>query len=60
MVELCAGLGQEHPEGELQPSDTETVLAFWHDSDMMAMTHHLNVAMVWQGKPIMLFILPEG
>ena len=27
-VKLCVGLGQEHPAGVLQLSDTETVIAF--------------------------------
>ena len=57
-VNLCVGLGQEHPEGVLQLSDTETVLAFWCNSNIMATIHCLIAATVWQGEPIMLHILP--
>ena len=45
MVRLCVGLVQEHPKGVLQLSDTETVLAFWCDSDMITAMCHLTVAM---------------
>ena len=38
--------------------DTETVLAFWSDSNMMAAMHCLTAAMVWHGEPIKLHILP--
>ena len=57
MVELCIGLGQEHPEGVLQLSATGKVLAFWCQSDIMATPHHLTAAMVWQGDPIIICIL---
>ena len=58
MVKLCVGLGQEHPKGMLQLSDTEVVLAFWHNTDMMAMTHCLTAIKLWWGTPVMLNILP--
>ena len=44
VVELCVGLDQEHPEGVLQLLDTEAVLAFWHNTNMMAIMHHLMAA----------------
>ena len=60
MVKLCIGLGQEHPEGVLQPSDTEVVLTFQCDTDIMAVMCSLTAAMVWWGEPIMLHIpLPK-
>ena len=58
MVKLCMALGKEHPEGMLQLSDTEILLAFQHKSNMMTMMHHLTAAAVWWGRPIMLHILP--
>ena len=58
MVEFCVGLGQEHPEGVLQLSDTEAFLAFKCDSHMVSAMCNLTAAIVWQGKPIMLHILP--
>ena len=58
MVTLCIVLGQEHPEGVLQVSDTETVLAFQCVSNMMAMMCHLTAAMIWWDEPIVLCILP--
>ena len=33
-VELCIGLGQEHPEGVCLLLDTEAVLAFWCESNL--------------------------
>ena len=56
MVKLCVGFGQEHPEGVLQLSDTETVLAFWCNSNMIATLHHLAASMVWCGNAIKLHI----
>ena len=58
MVKLCVGLGQDHPEGVLQLSDTETVLAFQYGSDMMATMCCLTVATVWHGEPIKLCTCP--
>ena len=58
MVKLCIGLGQEPPEGVLQLSNTEAVLAFQCYTNMMAALHHLTTVKVWQGKPIVLHILP--
>ena len=57
-VKLCIGLGQEHPGGVLQLSDTKTVLAFPSNSDIMAASCHLAVATVWHGNPIKLHIWP--
>ena len=58
VVQLCIRLGQEHSKGMLQLFDTEAVLAFQHDTDMMAMKHHLRAAKVWWGELVMLHILP--
>ena len=58
VVELCIRLGLEHPEGVLWLMDTEAVLVYWYESDMIAVVHHLTLAMVWQGKPIRHCILP--
>ena len=58
MVKLCVALGQEHPEAVLQILDTEAVLIFWHNTDMMDMIHCLTAAKVWQGESIVLHILP--
>ena len=61
MVQLCIGLDQEHPEDVLQLSDTEAFLAYWCETDMMAMMCHCITARVWEGEPIMLCILlPKG
>ena len=57
VVEVCAGLGQENPKGVLQLLDTEAVLAFWCDTDMMAAMHNLMATKLWWGKPIILHIL---
>ena len=51
-------LGKNHPEGLLEPLDTEAVLAFQCNTDMMAMMHSITTAMVWGGEPIVLCILP--
>ena len=56
--ELFVGLGQEHLEGVLQLSDTETALAFPSGSNMMVTSCHFAVAMAWHGKPIKLCIWP--
>ena len=58
IAELCVGLAQEHPRGVLWLFDTEAVLAFQCQSNMMAPKCHLTVAMIWWGKPIILHILP--
>ena len=58
MVELCVGLGQEHPEGVLHLPDTKEVLAFQCNSNMMATMCCVTVTMVWQGEPVVLHILP--
>ena len=55
-VKLCMGFGQEHPEDVLQLSDTETVLAFQCDYNMMATMCHLTAAMVWHGEPVKLHV----
>ena len=57
-VKLCVGLGQEHSEDVLWLLDTETVLAFWCESNMMATTHHLTLATVSPSEPIKLHVLP--
>ena len=59
VVKLCMRSDQEHPEGELQLLDTDTVLALWHDSDMMATMYCLAAATVWCGDPIRLYVLPS-
>ena len=59
-VTMCKGLGKEHPKGVLQLTDTETVLTFQCDSEMMATMHHLTVATVWHGDPIVLCIWPPN
>ena len=56
MIELCIGFGQEYPAGVLQLSDTETVLAFLSDSNLMVTWHCFAVATVWHGKPVKLCI----
>ena len=53
---MCEGLGQKDPEGILWL--TETVPVFQCNSEMMAIMHHLIVATVWHGKPIVLHIWP--
>ena len=58
VIELCVGLGQEHPEGVLQLSDTEMVLAFSSTSNMIAMLCHFAVAMNWHGEPVKFPIWP--
>ena len=40
-MELCVGLGQEHPEGVLWFSDIEMVPAFSSASNMIAILCHL-------------------
>ena len=51
-------IGQEHLEGVLILSDTRAILGFRCEADMMATMHHLNVAIVWQGKSVILHTLP--
>ena len=46
MVKLCIRLGQEYSEGALQLWDTEVVLAFQHNTDMMDVMHCFTVAMI--------------
>ena len=58
-IELCIGLGQEHPEGVLQLSDTETFLAFLSDFNLMALLHCFAAAMGWCWKPVKLCIQPQ-
>ena len=58
VLKSCIGVGQEHPECVLKLQDTEEILGFRCESDMMAAIHCLNVAMVWQGKHAVLCILP--
>ena len=58
VITLCLGLGQEHLEGMLWLSDTETVLAFLSGSDIMATLCHFAAAMVWHGEPVKLCIQP--
>ena len=58
VVKLWIGLGQEHPDGLLQLSDTEVVQAFQSDTNVMAVMCHLTAAKVWWGKWVMLHILP--
>ena len=58
MDESYIGLGQEHPDGVLQLSDTKAVLAFQHETNMIATMHYLTAAMVWWGEPIRFCILP--
>ena len=57
-VKLCIGFGQEHTEGVLWFLDTEIVLTFWCDLEMMAKTCHLAVAVAWHSEPIKLHIWP--
>ena len=58
VIELCMGLGQEHPEGVICLSDTEAVLVYQCEPNMLAMTCCLTAAMVWQGEHIRLCMLP--
>ena len=58
MTKLYIGSGQEHLEGVLWLSDTETVLAFSSSSNMMAASCHFAEAMNWHGKPVRLHIQP--
>ena len=51
MIKLCIGLGQEHLEGVLWHSDTEAILTYLHEPNMIAVTHYLTVAMVWWVSP---------
>ena len=57
-IKVCIGLGQEHPEGVLQLLDTEMVLAFPSDSNLMAALHWFVMAMLWCGEPVKLCIWP--
>ena len=59
MVELCIGIGQEHPEGVLKLLYSELVLGFKYKSDMMAAMCNLNLATIWQEEPVILHILPQ-
>ena len=56
-IELCVGLGQEHLEGVLWASDTETVIAF-SSSPMMAASQCFAVAMTWNDELVWLHICP--
>ena len=56
VIKLCIGLGKEHPEGVLWLLDTETVLAFLSDSNMMATLHYFSAAMGWHSEPFKLHI----
>ena len=47
VVRLCIKLGQKHPEGVLQLLDTDVLLAFQHNTNMMAATCCLTAAKVW-------------
>ena len=59
-IEVCVGLGQEHPEGVLQISDTETVLAFSSCSCMLAALQHFAVAMTWHHQATLaLYLVPH-
>ena len=58
LVELCIGLGQAHPDGVLQISETKALLAFWCTTKMMAAMHPMGVAMELHDKPIRLCIHP--
>ena len=58
MIELCVGFRQEHTEGVLQISDTETILAFSSSPSMMAALQCLAVAMTWCDEPFWLCIWP--
>ena len=58
MVEFCIEIGQEHLEDIPKLFDTDVVHGFKCESDMMATMWHLNVATIWQGKPLILCSLP--
>ena len=51
-VKLCVVLSQGHTEGVLWLLDTEVVLTFWYNPEMMATMCCLAVAMAWHGEPI--------
>ena len=58
IVELCIRIDQKHPKGVLQLLETESVLAFWCNTNMMATKCYLTVVKVWRGDLIVLCILP--
>ena len=57
-IKLCIGLGQEHPEGVLQISDTETILVFSSGPSMMAASQHFAVATTWPDELVQLCFWP--
>ena len=54
LVELCMDLGQPHPDGVLQISETKALFTFQITAKMMATTQLLGVAMAWCDEPIRL------
>ena len=58
IVKLWIGLGQAHLEGVLWLLDTETVLAFWSSSEMIAASCLFTMAMVWHDEPIKIHVHP--
>ena len=58
VVELCVGLGQEHPEGVHKLSNTELVLGFKPESVIIAMMHCLNVTIVRWGESVIFHSFP--
>ena len=58
VIELYLDLGQAHPEGLLQISETKALLAFQSTTEMTAVMCLLGAAMAWHDEPIRLHICP--
>ena len=57
-VAMCKGFGLGVPQKGAAAHRNRKVLTFWSNSEVMASSHWLAVAMVWCGNPTVLCIWP--